>query len=511
MNVLQCWRAARPQTSSGRYRKAAFAGLATAAIVCGPVAGQPNIDGEWNDPHNTGTLWGANYRAFAMHAVHLPTGSILIWQYPADDSFLWDPVADTLTEIETPANFPIDCSGHAGLPDGTILVAGRTEKTKVFSLGPVPGGPWQTVEDMTYFRFYPTCTTLPDGRVLASSGLEEFGQVVLTPEIFDPGNDPLQGTWEVLGISMNGIGKLYPHMFVVPDDDPNVQKVFFSSSWVALDLDDDEITYMLDIGALTWTAVGGLPPFTGRFGSAVMYEPGVVLKCGGQDQVGGLGFLDRTATIDLTDATPVWILEDSMEFARQMHNLVLLPDGKILAVGGSKSGDPVKDAEWFDPNEPLPIWRKLAAMELGRADHSTAVLLADGRVLSAGSDGGTAEIFSPPYLFWGDPPKIGFAPTGVSYGTNFSVMLSSGSPVPVEEIDKVSFLRLGSTTHSIDMDQRYVRLEFQVDTLQPNALIVEPPANASYAPPGYYMLFLISDDGVPSIAKYVRLTAPITP
>ncbi len=97
------------------------------------------------------------------------------------------------------------------------------------------------------------------------------------------------------------------------------------------------------------------------------------------------------------------------------------------------------------------------------------------------------------------------------YGSNFSVILSGASEVPLAEIDKVSFVRLGSVTHGFNMDQRYVPLEFQVDPAQLSTLIVEAPADANLAPPGYYMLFLISDDGAPSVAKYVQLIPPPAP
>ena len=211
---------------------------------------------------------------------------------------------------------------------------------------------------------------------------------------------------------------------------------------------------------------------------------------------------------------------------RRRHNLVLLPDGKILAIGGEQedppgSGDfvPVFAAEWFDPNEAFPAWIELADMTRPRARHSTAVLLPDGRVLACGGaddfpgefTSKSGEIFSPPYLLQADGglaprPKIGFAPTAVHHGTSFSVILSSGSPVPPEAIAKVSFVRLGSVTHHFDQNQRYVPLVFQADPSSLYNLIVQAPPNGNLAPPGYYMLFLISDDGVPSVAKYVQLT-----
>ena len=79
-------------------------------------------------------------------------------------------------------------------------------------------------------------------------------------------------------------------------------------------------------------------------------------------------------------------------------------------------------------------------------------------------------------------------------------MTAPATPPPT---GKVSLVRLAGRTHGSDQDQRFVPLDFVV--INPSTLQVQAPANAILAPPGYYTLLLISDDGVPSIAKYVRL------
>ena len=80
-------------------------------------------------------------------------------------------------------------------------------------------------------------------------------------------------------------------------------------------------------------------------------------------------------------------------------------------------------------------------------------------------------------------------------------MLSAPAAPPA--IGTVSLPRLAAVTHSFDQNQRYVPLDFEV--IDAATLEVQAPANGHEAPPGYCMLFLISDDGVPSVAKYVRL------
>ena len=174
----------------------------------------------------------------------------------------------------------------------------------------------------------------------------------------------------------------------------------------------------------------------------------------------------------------------------------------------------VYEAELFDLNAPLPFWKPMASMQFDRRAHSTALLLPDATVLGAGApnhtwefcdDCNSAEIFSPPYLFGGQRPVIGFAPATVEYGSTFDVVL--GGLVP-PAIGKVSLVRPGSVTHGFDQDQRYVPLTF--NDIDVATLEVDAPANPNQAPPGYYMLFVVSQDGVPSVSKYVQLVSPTT-
>ena len=62
---------------------------------------------------------------------------------------------------------------------------------------------------------------------------------------------------------------------------------------------------------------------------------------------------------------------------------------------------------------------------------------------------------------------------------------------------------LGSMTHSIDMNQRYVQLA--VTDSGSGYLEVLTPADGMTAPPGDYMLFLLDENRIPSVARIVRL------
>ena len=245
------------------------------------------------------------------------------------------------------------------------------------------------------------------------------------------------------------------------------------------------------------------------YGSAVMYEPGKVLI------VGGGGGSDTgpapTATaevIDLNAATPTWRRVASMATGRRQHNATILPDGTVLVTGGSNApgfnnqAGAVHTAELWDPA--TETWTTLASSTQYRGYHSTALLLPDGRVLSSGGDNhANAEVFSPPYLFKGARPTVTAAPTGVGYGQSFSVETPDAA-----SITKVTLVRLSSVTHAFNENQRFNSLSF---TRVAGGLNVTAPANGNLAPPGDYMLFLINGNGVPSVAKIVRVGAAGVP
>ncbi len=192
-----------------------------------------------------------------------------------------------------------------------------------------------------------------------------------------------------------------------------------------------------------------------------------------------------------------------MTYGRHDLNLVLLPDGTALAVGGAQGfgsySDPARHAELYDPA--TGRWRVMAAQKAQRGYHSTAVLLPNARVISAGSDFGslatTVEVFTPPYLFRGRQPVISSAPDSVTYGERFGIETPDAS-----EIARVALIRPDATTHANHFEQRYVSLAF---TASPGMLAATAPASANEAPPGYYLLFIVDSKGVPSIANFLHL------
>ena len=174
-----------------------------------------------------------------------------------------------------------------------------------------------------------------------------------------------------------------------------------------------------------------------------------------------------------------------------------------MLIGGGQDGlygNPINFAERFDPE--TETWALLPAQGFSRMYHSTAVLLPDGRVLSAGQDDGESgawgEIYVPWYLFRGPRPEIAAVPRRIGYDQPFSLATPQAG-----EITSVALIAPASTTHSVNFSQRYVGLEFEVTG--DASLRVVGPLNGNHAPPGYYMLFILNGNDVPSVAPFVHV------
>ena len=182
-------------------------------------------------------------------------------------------------------------------------------------------------------------------------------------------------------------------------------------------------------------------------------------------------------------------------------NLVQVPDGSAFAIGGNSSGlynvgQPQTMA--YDPN--ADTWTNMAVQSVRRGYHSTAVLLPDGRIMSAGDTGAGGgrqliDFYSPPYLFKGPRPTIDTAPAQLGYGDTFGIA-TSGAPAT-----RAVLMAPGATTHANEMNARHV--ELAVSTAAGGLSATAPTANV--APPGYYMLFLLTSDGIPSVARWVHV------
>ncbi len=449
--------------------------------------------GQWSAPFDLGIV--------AVNAALMHTGKVLLYSGSFEGSWVervWDPNTGSLTLVPNPY-YDLFCSGFSQLADGRILTVGGYDSATLGAKNANIFDPitqtWSAVPNMTYRRWYPTATTLPDGRVLVTSG----AQTCLTcladlPEVFDPTTNQ----FSVLTSARLAV-PYYPFMYVLPDG--SVIDAGANEETVA--------TSKLDVASGIWTTVD---PIVKDGHSSAMYLPGKILKTGTAADSGTSGTAAATAfVLDTTQPNPAWRQVASMANPRAFQNTTLLPDGTVLVSGGGTTLDGynlsngVLAAELWTPA--TETWRTLSSAAFSRLYHSTALLLPDGRVLSAGggndfgaTDITQAQIFSPPYLFKGARPTITNAPDNLQYGAAFTVQTPD-----VASIASVALIRLGAVTHAFDEDQRFVPLTFTTST---GALTVQAPANANLAPPGYYMLFIVNGGGVPSIAPFVHFDPP---
>jgi hypothetical protein len=404
------------------------------------------------------------------------------------------------TFVDTLLPDDLFCSGHAALADGTVLFAGGAAGDVIGIIDADIFDPvsliWTEQASMAFPRWYPTSTTLPDGRVLVTAGNSSPGVRVETPEVYHLGTN----TWQQLTSAKRSL-PMYPWMFVLPSDGVTRDTRVFSAG-------SSGNTKVLNVTTGTWEPATYSTKWGNRGdyrGTAVTYGPGKVLIAGGRDPSGTATLHTNTAElIDLNQLSPEWQFTGSMKYPRGHLNSTLLPDGTVLVTGGterafSDPGAAVLAAELFDPV--TGTWTEMASMQVPRLYHSTAFLLPDGRVVTTGTHYETRfEIYSPPYLFKGARPSASpIVPNNVKYGSAFNVEFTTPEGT---SITKVALIRLSSVTHSFNMDQRYVPLSF---TVSGSTLSVQAPVNSSLAPPGYYMLFIVNDQGVPSMAARVRL------
>jgi hypothetical protein len=432
------------------------------------------------------------------------------------------------------------CSGHAFLPDGKLLVAGGTFKydNSIFGI-PLPpfrgteqsyifdqtSLEWERMPDMNSSRWYPSCIMMPDGSVVVVAGLtKRFPWVFLNKiEVF-----ALERKWTGLTDASHWL-PLYPRLHLLPSGE-----IFYAGSF------NTHYTFpfsvkafpsaTLNIKTKRWKTIGNPHNTNREEGTTVMlpltppdYTARILLIAGGTPQ--GKDAIRDVEIIDFSEDIPKYQQHYPLKHPRYYVYPVILPDKSILIVGG-KSGqkghlhnnmpkhkhqhqhngdvevdhhpDAILEPEILYPN--ANKWMPVADMKVDRLYHSNAILLPDGQVMTAGSNPQRLEnelrieIFQPPYLFKGKRPKIKKTQREIQYGKSFEIETS-------DNIKEICLIRPSVTTHCVNTEQRYVGLEFT--KRDGNVIQASTPINKNLAPPGYYMLFIVDDNDIPSIAHFV--------
>ncbi len=477
--------------------------------------------GRWSDPFVVPVV--------GVTAVLLHTGKVMFWSYDPDGyhdpanskngvGYMWDPATRTGYNITPPEN--IWCGGQTILSDGRIYVAGGNLRypdatasastadwqgtLTAYTFNPISER-WTKQPNMRRGRWYPTLTQLADNRVVITSGVDETGSYALNSdvEIFTPSaNMDGVGTMKLVGT--HDSSGLYPLQFLLP-------------SGQMLEAGPDAASsFLFNPTTSNWS---GLPRMTSshyNYGNGISYTDTsvtpakqTIMVAGGQE---GTTPLAKNEWIDGFNPLAGWKQFPQWQTPRFNANTVVLPDGAMLTVGGNKGvygyENPVFSAELYSKptNNKTGSWVKMAPHVVQAAYHSSAILLPDATVLLSQDDMNyelqfalqhKVQVYSPPYLFKGAQPKIISAPASVGYGQSFTVSTDRSGMV------SAMLVAPGATTHANDMHQRAIKLKVQQIT---NGLIATIPTSSALVPPGYYMLFVLDSLGIPSVAKFVRVS-----
>ncbi|GAA5028438.1 hypothetical protein GCM10023335_66360 [Streptomyces siamensis] len=473
----------------------------------------------------------------SMHSVVLKNGKVLLiagsgnseenFEAGTFTSAVYDPANGTYKVIPTPKD--MFCAGHVQLSDGRVLVMSGN---KAF---PVAGGhgyegykdsyvfdpdteTYSRTNDMNDGHWYPSATELGNGDIISFGGLREDSTGSVTAERWSAAEQKWLPLWQV-NQTWSYWG-LYPSMILMQDG-----RLFYSGSHVFGNGTPGTGSAIYDYDANTTTAVPGLRNKDERDQSASVLLPPAqdqkVLTLGGGNIDSNPDAGRLTDIIDLKAADPVYTagppipqgtvdlgdgkVAQTGDQGKMYVSAVLLPDGKVLETGGGlhNRADPVFEASIFDPA--TSAFDPVAADPEARGYHSSAFLLPDGRVMATGDNPGNGtwnhnvSIYTPPYLLKGTRPTItSVIDSEWVYGDTQRITVD-------RPIVKAELIRPAAVTHSSDPNQRFVDLPLSVDG---DNVDLNVTSNPDLAPPGWYMLFAVDANGVPSVAKWVHLQGP---
>ncbi|HEY5810073.1 MAG TPA: galactose oxidase-like domain-containing protein, partial [Povalibacter sp.] len=451
-----------------------------------------NIDGAWSQVKP--------WPLISVHAVMMPDGRVLT--YGSDGAGrqtayfiydIWDPQDNSHVTLPNTTKTDIFCGSQVVLPQGgSVYLAGGdnwtgtsttntgNNNTAIFDYG---SRTLTRANNLNRARWYSSSTVLLNGEIYIQGGNGGAGY----PEVRD-----INGNFRLLNTALTtNVAWQYPRNFVAP----NGQVFGFDANGY--------MYYVNPAGTGSIQMLGRLPAgVRSSRSSAAMFRPGRILQFGGASA--------QAVVIDITGTTPTVTATQPLSSTRVLVNAAILPDGTVLATGGSEVYNTLtgvnNHAEIWDPTSGQ--WHVGAEGALARLYHSVSLLLQDGSVLVGGGGAAgpltnlNAEIYYPPYLFdasgaRAQRPTILTAPETVDVGAILHFQVGS-----TDQIARVTMVKTGSVTHSWNMDQRFVELTFEA---QGSAISAQTAARAAHVPPGFYHVFAINEAGVPSESKLVRV------
>jgi hypothetical protein len=365
------------------------------------------------------------------------------------------------------------------------------------------------VDPMHEARWYPTLTTLEDGRVLSVSGLDDIGQVVPGKnEVYDPKTKK----WSYL--PRQRFFPTYPALFLIDGG-----KLFYTGSNAGYGpADKGRKPGVWDVETNGFDVVPGMSdPNILETSMSVMLPPAQSQKfmvIGG----GGVGesekSSEKTRIVDLTTKDPRFKNGAPLSEGTRYPGGSILPDDTVFVSGGSgdyrgRSGSNILKAQIYDPK--ADTFRRVADPTVGRNYHSGTLLLPDGRIMIFGSDSlfsddantkpgvfeQRIEIYTPPYLYRKYRPSLGSGPERIYRGTTATYRTRHAAA-----IKNARLIRPSAVTHVTDIDQRSIALDLKTTA---DGVSVTIPKDRSLVPSGWYMLFVTDAQGTPSKGTWVEV------
>ena len=454
----------------------------------------------------------------------LNNSDVLTWSAYMPDNFgmdagythnsVWDTSSGVVSRhLVDNTHHDMFCPGASMDEFGRAIITGGSNsyKTSVYDPG---RGSWMGASDMQISRGYQSSTTLSDGRIFTIGGSWSGGEGGKDGEVYNVTHD----TWTEL-----------PGCKVKPMLTDDAQGVYRADNHAWLfGWKGNKVFQAGPSKAMNWYGMDGEGSVKNAGnrsddshsmnGNAVMFDAvnGKILSVGGAPDYQDADATNHAHIITIGDPegdVEVTAIEP-MAHARGFHNSVVLPDGKVLVVGGQSHVIPFTDdtaamiPELFDPA--TNSFSPMNPINQPRTYHSVAALLPDGTVISGGGglcgDCGVnhfdAQIFRPPYFFkedgsLADRPVISDGPEAIQVGDSITVTTDSS-------VKSFSLVRYGTSTHAINTDQRRIPLTPSGGAGE-NQYKLEIPDDSGIVLPGYWMLFAMDGAGVPSEAWTVRV------
>ncbi len=441
-----------------------------------------------------------------------------------------------------------NANGQAGRVTGTTLVYLWTPPI----VGSPGNGTWTQAPDLLTPRYYPTCTFThgylthanesgPLDYVLVLGGTQDTGtpaaqladensyEVYRIPTTGTPSRyltalpnyagltTPTFPTYSNLGVYPRTHYVSSKHVGYAAAGGWSPQGGLFPASWRTARIDHDAwVNASTPPGNITWTDLGAGATVPLHYCTTVL-APNVntswldtILVFGGGVPAVATAFRFK-ASASGSGAWPTGYdpgALPSMGYERVFVNAVLLPDANVLVLHEHLDpGSAPYPPELLTNLATIPAWVEMAAEETHRGYHATSLLLPDGKVLSAGGNSRTIDyqVFQPPYLTSGEDRPVWAAPfPSVTWSYNQTGMMAYNEQFANgDQVSKIVLMRPGSVTHHHDADQRY--FQCHITASSESSITFNTPPDRFTVPRGWYMLFMVSTNGIPSVARWVNL------